>query len=190
MRWIDDKYNWYMPFVPNIDNYEDIYDEYNWIKKDGTIICIKDMEDSHIEGCISMIKNRCIINKIHPYSYAVYRNLKSEMQLRGFTKIYGGVGLLKKAETKLDNMSQKEFEDMINNIEECGSIELKAQWFLVTHYDSERGYLDAKRFDSFSVAYNYYIDCNDGFYYKDGDYGKLYAYMDDRVGFVLIIDRK
>lgn len=70
------------------------------------------------------------------------------------------------------------------------SKEIKAEWFLIAFYD---GYTD-KCFDEdiydfafFKSAFDYYNTYNSG-YEKGMDYVKLYAYINEEIGLVLIGD--
>lgn len=68
--------------------------------------------------------------------------------------------------------------------------DIKAEWLLIAFYD---GYThdcfdeDRYDFEFFNCAFDYYNLFNNG-YEKGGDYVKLYAYINDEIGLVLIGD--
>lgn len=70
------------------------------------------------------------------------------------------------------------------------SIEIKAEWFLISFYDGDtHNCFDEDRYDFelFKSAFDYYNTYNAG-YEKGMDYVKLYAYINDEIGLVLIGD--
>ena len=68
--------------------------------------------------------------------------------------------------------------------------EIKAEWFLIAYYDGCRhDCFDEDRYDFklFKSAFDYYNRYNNG-YEKGMDYVKLYAYINDEIGLILIGD--
>jgi len=67
--------------------------------------------------------------------------------------------------------------------------DIKAQWFLIAYYEWPSNKCfdeDSYEFKDFEKAYEYYKSFNES---NKFDYVKLYAYINDEIGLILIGDK-
>lgn len=82
--WRQTDLNKYMPYIPtHVENYNEIYSKNNWIKSDGSIIKINDMDNDHLRNSINMVERYCVGEGIKANKYRVVNNLINELLKRG-----------------------------------------------------------------------------------------------------------